>query len=100
MAWITWKVLAFAALTKGLLTLVKRHFLVRVKLDNAGNVTENRHQRPNWAEREALPILPANTAVPELNSASVTDRFDPSTLGPAPHLSPLEVAAKSCPAPL
>lgn len=73
MAWITWKVLAFTALTKGLLTLVKRHFLVRVKLDNAGNVTKNRHQRPNWEERDALPILPVNTAVPELNSASVIE---------------------------
>lgn len=71
MAWSTWKVLAFTALTKGLLTVVKRHFLVWVKLDNAGNITENGHQRPNWEESKALPIL--NTAVPGLNSASVTE---------------------------
>lgn len=53
--------LAFTALTKGLLTVVKRHFLVWVKLDNAGNVTENGHQRPNWEESKALLVL--NTAV-------------------------------------
>lgn len=49
--------LAFTARTKVLLTVVERYFLVWVKLDNAGNVTENRHQRPNWEEREALPTL-------------------------------------------